>query len=570
MNTIGSVLAVIRDLVRLTIVEPVREGRLRSAGWPPGLAALMFCSLGVYAALALAVILAGPLREADVLLVTSDGATIPELGVMLCTGASVLALALALTAALHLPWWVKLATGLSVVPIVFFFVSTIAIDPVMLLFSAAGLLVVFVLTLLRWRATYAWWEFVVVALALGTAIFVPTLLSGVARSVSVDVRATALAGAMQSLVVLAFPALFVAGAALAQIAVTASFAAITAGARELGPRTQQLVAVLLLGWALVTLVQAFVDAENTPGGWLASGAQLAALCLVWVAVMSYARRVPGWGDLDEDSTRLNYLVAIACVSYLFVSPVVALLGELARYAGIGWLFAVLDAFQSLTRTDWIVSAVRSLVGGVGLVLALPLARRGRPWAALFLGALFVMAAFDLLRVSGAPQWAGESVPQFAGLLSIATLALAAAQLLSGRLTGMRAIALLCALLLCLVFPHRAILDDPISALLGFSGLGAALFGLIWRVLTEGDITNAGTPRWPIPARVMLFCASSLVAVTSTAVMALSRGSGRGSIDITLYTEAGDSLLGTPLFLTAVIGCLAIAIVPAKVRQPSAG
>ena len=124
------------------------------------------------------------------------------------------------------------------------------------------------------------------------------------------------------------------------------------------------------------------------------------------------------------------------------------------------------------------------------------------------------------------------------------------------------------LVLCLVYPHRAILDDPISALLGFSGIAAVLFGLIWRVLTEGDITQEGTPKWPVPARVLLFCASALFGVTSTAYTALSRGSGPASLDITVYAEGGDWLLGTPLFLTAVIGCLAIAVAPGPPAQAS--
>ena len=566
MRTVRSLVAVVRDLVRLTVVQPVREGRLRPKGWPAGLAAIMFCALTVYAALAVAVIFAGPLREADVLLVTSDGATIPELGVMLCTAASVLALALGLTAALHLPWWVKLATVLSVLPVVFFFVSTVAVDPAMLLFSVFGVLVIIVLMLVRWRAGYAWWEFVLIALALGIAIFMPTLGSGVARSISYDVRATALSGAMQALTVLAMPALMVAGAALAQIAVAASFAAVTAGARELNPRPQRLVAVLLLGWTLVTVAGALLDSENTASGWIASAAQLTAIGLVWLSVLAYARLSPDWTDLNEDSTRLNYLVALACLAYLIFSPALALLHELARVAGIDWLFAVTDVFQTVTRADWIVSAVRTLVGAVGFALSLPLARRGRPWAALFLGAVFVLGLFDLLRISAAPQFAGETVPQFAGLLLIVLLATAAGQLISRRMTGVRAVALICGVLLCLVFPHRAILDDPISALLGFSGLGAVLFGLLWRVLTEGDITQEGTRRWPIPARVLLFCASSLIAVTSTAFLALSRGSGQDSLDITLYTDAGDSLLGSPLFLTAVIGCLAIAVSPPNTEQ----
>ena len=51
MTTVRSVLAVVRDLVLLTIVQPVREGRLRPRGWPAGLAAIVSCALAGYAVL---------------------------------------------------------------------------------------------------------------------------------------------------------------------------------------------------------------------------------------------------------------------------------------------------------------------------------------------------------------------------------------------------------------------------------------------------------------------------------------------------------------------------------------
>lgn len=112
-------------------------------------------------------------------------------------------------------------------------------------------------------------------------------------------------------------------------------------------------------------------------------------------------------------------------------------------------------------------------------------------------------------------------------------------------------------MLCLVYPHRAILDDPVSAALGFTGMGAVLFGLIWRLLTEGRDHPRRQPRWPMPARVMLYCASALLAVTSTAYVALTRQSG-GDTDISIFTDVGDSLLGA-LFITAVLGCIGIAV-----------
>lgn len=109
------------------------------------------------------------------------------------------------------------------------------------------------MVLVRRRRAFAWWEFVVVALALGTAVFVPVLTSQTLRSLGADTRATGLAGAMQTMASLGVPAPLVAGAALAQIAVSASFAAVTSSARELRPVPRRVLVAAVLGWAAVAL-----------------------------------------------------------------------------------------------------------------------------------------------------------------------------------------------------------------------------------------------------------------------------------------------------------------------------
>ncbi len=67
------------------------------------------------------------------------------------------------------------------------------------------------------------------------------------------------------------------------------------------------------------------------------------------------------------------------------------------------------------------------------------------------------------------------------------------------------------------------------------------------MLTEGDITQEGTPKRLADPGQGACCSApvALIGVTSTAYMALSRGSGQRSLDITLYAEGGTALLGTP-------------------------
>ncbi len=557
MKTLAAFGRVLRDLVLLTIVAPVREGRPGTAGWPAGLRALLVLSLAVYAALTLAVVFAAPLRAVDRLIVLSRGGLVPETGAMLLIGASVFALALLLTAALHLSWWAKLLAWLLVTSVVLYFSLGASVDPLSLLWSAGGLLVLLVMIVVRWRRRYAWWEFVAVAAALAAALFGPTLTSETQRGVNVDFRGIALEGTLQAMTSLAMPALFVAGAALAQIAVSASFAGVSSSVREL-PRP----VIVGLAWlvplaAVVTVVFALGDAENSPLGWVGAVGVLLVIGALATAATAAAGRPPAWSDLDEDSTTLNYLVALCSVALALVGLATIPLQAVGPLLHVAPLQPVLDGYNFVARQDATTSILRMLVGGVGFVLALPLARRGRPWPAMFLAAVFALAGLALVRLLSRTG-IGAPVAQVAGVLTVALLVIGGCLLATSRLSREGAVALACGLVLCLVYPHRAILDDPVSAALGFTGMGAVLFGLIWRLLTEGEITRGDSPRWPMPARVMLYCASALLAVTSTAYVALTRQSG-GDTDISIFTDAGDSLLGTPLFITAVLGCIGIAV-----------
>lgn len=565
MRTLSAFGRVLRDLVRLTVLDPIRDGRPRTAGWPVGLRPIVFSTLAVYAVLTVAVIFAGPLRSNDTLLASQSGSTIPELGAVLVIGSVVLALALLVTAALHLPWWVKLAALMVTVNTALPFALPAVANPIRLVPVVVGIVVLAGLLIGRSWARYAWWEFVVVTLVLTGTLFLPWV-GPVQGAVDFDWRTSTLEGSLAMVMTAATPALFVAGAALAQIAVTASFAGVSTSTRELGRRPLLMLVAVLVAGALASLVVAALDAENAPEAWVGATAQLLVLGLLALGVARLAGRPPALAELDEDSTRLNYLIAVACLSYLLVGPVFYLLREVARFAGMDWLFALTDGFTFLSRQDWFASLVRSLVGGVGLLAALRPSRRGTPWPAMFLGALTVLGLADLVRATGF-IWLNDTVEQFSALLLVLLLGTAAALLLRGRLDVRAATALACGVVLCLIYPHRAILDDPISAALGFSGIGAVLFGLIWRLLTEADITREGTPKWPVPARVLLFCASALLGVSSTAYVALTRASGT-QFDIALFSEAGDSLLGTPLFLTAVLGCLGIAV--SRGRQSVAG
>lgn len=170
-----------RDIVGLTIVQPVREGRLRGAGWPAGLAAIVASILILYGVLTLAVVFAGPLRAGDVLLVTS-GLTIPDGGAWLCIAGIVLSLALLQTAALHLPWWVKLFSLLTVTVALLYFATAGVTDPMLVVGTVLGLLVLVVLDDRPLAGGVRVVEFVVVTLAVAGAVFVPLTGNGQAAA----------------------------------------------------------------------------------------------------------------------------------------------------------------------------------------------------------------------------------------------------------------------------------------------------------------------------------------------------------------------------------------------------
>lgn len=564
MRSLSALARVLADIIRLTIVAPIRSGLPRTSTWPPGLRPILIVTLLVYAGLALMVIFATPLRQHTTLLMMSRGGLIPEPGAMLLIGTCIFALSLLLTAALHLAWWIKLLAFTMLATTVLYFLATAAGDVPAALLILASLITVVVMIISRWRRPYAWWEFVVIAVAVGIAVLAPAATSDSVRGLNFDWRGAALEATLQTMTSMALPALFVAGAALAQIAVTASFATVSSVVREV-PRTMLWVlGALLVVAAIASLVAELRNPDRSPDGWLGATIVLSAIALFAFLATRIAGRPAAWSDLDEDSTTINYAVAVVATSLVLLGTTVYPLREAARVLSIDWLYMITDGYAFIARQDAAVSAVRALAGGVGFLLALPLARRGRPWAAIFLAGIFVLASFDLART--ATQFTPASpTTHLAGLLIVAVLLTGVVLWLAGRLGREGLAALACGLLLCVVYPHRAILDDPVSAALGFTGLGAVLFGLIWRLLTEGEITRGDTKSWPMPARVLLYCASALFAASSMSFVAMTRASG-GDADIAIYADAGDHLLGTPLFLAAVLGCLGIALA----RRPHVG
>ena len=108
------------------------------------------------------------------------------------------------------------------------------------------------------------------------------------------------------------------------------------------------------------------------------------------------------------------------------------------------LQSLLGGYNFVARQDATTSILRMLVGGVGFVLALPLARRGRPWPAMFLAAVFALAGLALVRLLSRTG-IGAPVAQVAGVLTVALLVIGGWLLATSRLSREGAVALACGL-----------------------------------------------------------------------------------------------------------------------------
>ncbi len=576
-EALGQIGNALRDVWRITFVEPVREGRPQPAQWPHGLAAIGAAAATVYVLLALAATFAVPLRQAGELTVspTSDF-TLPTISLPLLVAGLLLSLALAHTAALHTSWWLRLPLFLFGAAATFFFAATAFDRPLLILGSVLAYLGLLGFTIVRARRAYAWWEFLVVTILVATAALLPWAGSGTAASF-VDPRPTGLEGALLNLQLLALPALIVAATAPAQIVVTG---AVAAGTRSVGRRMFWVGAAVVLVWFGFSIYWA--SDELAPTAVLGSAACLALVAGgLAIALRRAGRTLPespavypeAWGPwlYPLATAMVAMIVVIVPLSILHsLLPLLGLaqtpVGDLVDLVVAGWT----DSYPGVW---W-----RALLGVVALGFAWQRSRSNRLGEAGFLISFAAAVFLDAAGLLPGGDFLLDRTPAgYALVAGAAALIFAGWAAVRRGLTRERATGVLTVLLLAVLYPHRDILSDPGSAVLVFSAPLVILFGLTWRVLTDAGFTRAGSRHFPQPTRVLLFLANSLFAVTSIAFLALTRGTGT-DVDTTIWASTGDSLLGDPLFVVALVaGAWLIAgpgqtgrlSSPPSERQPSA-
>ena len=417
--------------------------------------------------------------------------------------------------------------------------------------AVATYLAVLVIMAVRRRKAYAWWEFPLVSTLVSFAWLIVLLAPASGTLVTTDLRFAGIEQALEAFGQFAMPALVAAGVAPALVTVTAAEAV----ASRPVPRTLIMVGVVVVvAWRLYTMIRTFLS-DPVEQGWPSVTASivtivLTALALALVWRLSPEREVTSPGDLPELWIVWSFPVAVALMGVvILIVPVVTVFyyWQALDLPGGSSLGTAAISLSTLGGQWW------RLVPGMGFAIgAVILARRGRVGEASLLASVFVVvtsgAIGTLLPAEILRARTADSMAAVTSLVAMVTLAVTAA---FRELTRRKLVGLLTVLLVGGLFTYRDALDDPVSAVLGFAGLGTAIFGLVWQGLTSAAFTRGDSRRFPQATRVFAYLANNAFAFCIVAFSAASRRSV-GSLSLTDMDSIGDSVLGTPLLLAATV------------------
>lgn len=546
------ILRAARRALEVTFVEPVDEGRPEPSTWSGGLHVVGWGTFALVLALTAVAAFSSALRQAFGYVGSlSTDRSIPGVVLPLFVLTLVWTLGLAHCAMIRLAWYLKIPAvlaGVAAMATLGVFSST---SPLVLGVVAVSYVTVLVLVIARRRRPYAWWEFPLITTLLGLAWIAVLVGPTLAAQTGADVRLVFVEAGIESLGALALPALVAAGVAPAIVTVTAAEAIAT---RAL-PRTLSIVAVLLLvAWRIVTTIRTMV-LDPVEQGWGAVAAAvgtlaIAALGLALVQRLSHTRQITPPGDLPEIWNAWSFPFAVVLVGISAVaSPIITLYAILATFKVPG-ADALSGLAHGLSNGSW--QWWRAVPATVMVVVAIVLARRGREAMAnafmAFAAVNLAAAAAPLLPPDLLRARTADSIATVTSWIAIVTLAVTAA---FGELTRRRAVGLVTVLLVGGLYTYRDTLDDPVSAVLGYAGLGAALFGLAWQAITGAGFTRADTPRLPQSTRVLAYLANTLFAFSIVAFVSVSRSTG-ALLSIVDLEATGDAALGTPLLVAATV------------------
>ena len=550
-------------VVRQTVVEPIRNGRLRDLDWPYGLRSIVLIGYVGFGVAAATVVISGLIRQHSNLIVSATGLGLPEqmiwpLVVLLSFG-----VACCMSAALHGPWWLKLLGLLFALMVI----GTWSLRRGSLAgwtgwpwIAGALMTSVIILVIIRWRRPFAWWEFAAFWALIGLGMTVGVAETRYAKAFGTDFNPLNLQQTAAFLGYLVLPAAALAGASVAEITVRATVSA-TENAQRLTRRAwPYLILAVVIGVRAAQAGWQIAHRDPIVHGWTAvlwAGLLVFAFALVGAVLLRICRRrnsYPVVSELSDELGRVGFAVAAALLAVslpvqVFLA-VVQVFASLARN-GANSTFA----YDPAPILDRIIDPSRVLIGLALLVLAVLAARRGQASRALVLGSIGVMLTILARQLVFGDRTAAPINQDGVNLVTSALIIVAVGvSLVRRRLTHRRALAFAGVLILCALFSYRDFISDPLGSLLGFSGAALVLFGLSWDLLTDSGWGNRESRRFPRPTRVMLVLTNYVLTMTVLAYAALIRD-GSTTIYLEPFAELGNLIFGTGLLAAAVVAVL---------------
>ena len=546
------VVRAVRRALEVTFAEPIADGRPIPSRWSAGMAVIGWATGALIVVLAAISVFAGVLRAHFPFIPSqATNRSIPGILLPVFVAAVVWTLGLAHCALIRLAWYIKLP-GLAVAITGMAGLALFSQGRVLVIAVAAvSYLAVIVIVFARRRAPYVWWEFPLITTLIGISWLVILIAPGVGALIALDTRLVGIEAQLTDFAAVAMPALIAAGVAPALITVSAAEAV----AVRPVPRVLTIIGVVVVvAWRLFTTIQTVSGDPLEQGSEALLGAVvtlgLTALALILVWRLSPRHEVVRPGELPELWTAWSFPVA------MLLTGIVVLMVPVTWFYGIWTLLHLPGESVVSTSFDAVWQVVNSsgwrAVPGVGLGIGgIVLARRGRLGEASLLAAVCVYAVTGALGGLLPPGMSRARTPEaIAAVTSWLAIALLVVLFLARRLTRQRLVGLLTVLLVGGLYTYRNALDDPVSAILGYAGLGVALFGLIWQALTGAHFTREGSRRFPEPTRIFAYLANTLFAFAIVAFVAATRvqlGLALSDLDAT-----GDSALGTPLLIAATV------------------
>lgn len=547
------------------LVAPVRDGKLRPAQWHPGiqvLGALTFVT--VLAGLA-HIIAAEEMRRGGTLVNVGPDMYLPSAAMPMVAVGIFLAMTLLQTAALHVAVPLRVVAFVALAATTFASLSQTTSEGLLLWVPLGSLAALVLFHVVRIGRRFNSIEVVVVAAIVFCCTQPGMLDADAALQLGFETRGLVLTSQMQFVWMLAVPGLVAAGTALTQVAVTSGEAVGTVTSRRLGSRTLQVAVGVLVLWRCWVGVTDF--AGTTRDRWLPElgGSLLAILVAAGIATpfVLRARRVPGRelaepGALADSFGGVSYL--LAALSTLWVVLPQSLLSVQSLLLRLGretpeWVWTITE----IPNHPLTPSVSRLAAGLLCLLLAWRWAGRGQ-WLGAVLVAGFMGPQVIYLLAVLTPETPLGFTSEALGLWLLMALLVAVALVAVSRDPSPRRLgALLSAAAILTLHDFRHILENPLAAVIGFSALAAILFGITWRVLTDGEFTHGDSRAFPRGTRVLLYLANIAFVTTVVMFSALTRDA-TGFFDLSQWEELGDEVFAYPLYFTAVLVSLFIAAV----------